>query len=79
MIADLEEALAQTGLKFAHFGWSKAPSSEYGVYAEDSAHILRSNDRSGEKVVEVTVDWFTRNPSEPNDRHFDDLLTASIV
>ena len=63
MIADLEAALAETGLKFAHFGWSKAPSSEYGVYAEDSAHILRSNDRSGEKVVEVTVDWYTRNPS----------------
>lgn len=83
MLSDLEYALTQTGLKFAHYGWSKAPSGDYGVYAEDGANYLRADNKSAEKVVECTVDWFTRNPnsSAPSDieEAFDSIPCAWSV
>ena len=36
-LALLEQALAATGYEFAHFGWSRAPGTEYGTWAEEGA------------------------------------------
>lgn len=60
---ELKTALDNTGLKFAHFGWSRAPSGDYGVYAEDSANDLIANGKHAEKVLQGTVDYFTRDDS----------------
>lgn len=60
---ELKSALDSTGYSFAHFGWSKAPSGDYGVYAEDSANDLIANGKHVEKVLQGTVDYFTRDDS----------------
>ena len=61
MLSDLVTALTGTGLKFAHFGWSKHPAGDYGVYAEDAANDLGADNIHAEKVVQGTVDYFTRD------------------
>jgi hypothetical protein len=58
---ELALALTNTGLKFAHFGWSKAPAGDYGVYAEDGANDLVAGNVHVEKVLQGTVDYFTRD------------------
>ena len=58
---DLVTALTATGLQFAHFGWSKAPAGDYGVYAEDGANDLIAGNVHRERVIEGTVDYFTRD------------------
>lgn len=60
---ELATALTNTGLSFAHFGWSKAPSGDYGVYAEDGANDLIAGNKHVEKVLQGTVDYFTRDDS----------------
>lgn len=60
---ELATALTNTGLPFAHFGWSKAPSGDYGVYAEDGANDLIAGNKHVEKVLQGTVDYFTRDDS----------------
>lgn len=57
---ELIKALESTGYPFAHFGWSRAPEGDYGVYAEDGANDLIAGSRHAERVVEGTVDYFTR-------------------
>ena len=52
--------LLATGYDFAHFGWSKAPSGDYGVYAEEGANDLVANGRHVERAIRLTVDYFTR-------------------
>lgn len=63
MLSDLVTALDATKLAFAHFGWSKAPAGDYGVYAEDGANDLNADDIHAEKAVQGTVDYFTRDDS----------------
>ena len=60
---ELINALAETGYQFAHFGWSKAPDGDYGVYAEDGANDLIAGNKHVEKVLQGTVDYFTRDDS----------------
>jgi len=60
---ELVTALTATELKFAHFGWSKAPNGDYGVYAEDGANDLIASNVHAERVIEGTVDYFTRDSS----------------
>jgi hypothetical protein len=60
---ELINALAATGYQFAHFGWSKAPAGDYGVYAEDGANDLIAGNKHVEKVLQGTVDYFTRDAS----------------
>ena len=60
-MGDLITALTNTGLSFAHFGWSKAPAGDYGVYAEDGANDLIAGNVHVEKVLQGTVDYFTRD------------------
>lgn len=61
MLDALKDALNATGYKFAHFGWSKAPAGDWGVYAEDGAHDLEADDLHAERAFEGTVDYFTRD------------------
>ena len=56
-------ALTATGYSFAHFGWSTAPEGDYGVYAEDGANDLIANGRHTERILQGTVDYFTRDDS----------------
>lgn len=63
MLDKLKEALEGTGYAFAHFGWSKAPTGDYGVYAEDSGEDLVANDRHIEKGTRCYVHLFTRDDS----------------
>lgn len=63
MLEKLEAALTSTGLPFAHFGWSKAPAGDYGVWAEDGGSDLTADDAHAERAVTGTVDYFTRDAS----------------
>lgn len=59
----LETALAATGYRFAHFGWSEAPEGDYGVWSEDSGDDLVANNVHAERGTAYTVDLFTRDDS----------------
>lgn len=58
---ELIAALTETEYSFAHFGWSKAPSGDYGVYAEDDQLALYADNKPVEKVLQGTIDYFTRD------------------
>lgn len=60
----LAAALATTSYSFAHHGWSRAPETTYGVWAEEGADDLVANGRHIERATVVTVDLFTRDASE---------------
>lgn len=60
-VSQLKSALDSTLYPFAHYAWSHAPSGDYGVYGEDMAEELSSDNVSAETMTEVTVDLFTRN------------------
>ena len=64
MLGRLKAALEATGLLFAAFGWSKAPSGDYGVFAPDGANDLYAEDLHAETALEGTVDYFTRDASD---------------
>lgn len=57
---ELIQALEATGYAFAHFGWSKAPDGDYGVYSEEGANDLVANGRHVERAIRLTIDYFTR-------------------
>lgn len=56
--------VGQTTLRFAHHAWSKAPSGDYGVYAEDSAIELTADGINVEQAIEGTIDYFTRSDGD---------------
>lgn len=60
--SDLAAALAQTGIPFAEGAWKDAAAlkSDYGVYALDGGETLKGDDRTAERLMEGTVDLFTR-------------------
>ena len=61
MLEDLKTALEATGLPFAHHAWAKgAPSTDHGVWAEDAENALYGDNKHAERVLQGTVDWFTR-------------------
>lgn len=62
-VQTLFDALENTKLPFAHYGWSKAPTGDYGVYGESGGVYLRADNQSAETATECTVDYFTRDPS----------------
>ena len=55
--------LTAQGLQCTHYGWSHAPSGDYGVWAEEGANDLGADDRHSEHVTRVTLDYFTRDAS----------------
>lgn len=63
--ADLGSGLnnVKQGLKFAHFGWSSAPSGDYGVYSESDRPQFMAGDRNVEYSTHGYVDLFTRDDS----------------
>lgn len=75
----LETILAGTGLPFAHFGWSHAPSGDYGVWAEDGANDLNADDIHNEHVTQGTVDYFTRDDSGTPKRVIEAALNNGTV
>lgn len=60
-MSDLATALAGTGYQFAHHAWSKAPSGDYGTYAEDSGNDFMCDCEHGERGTECWVNYFTRD------------------
>lgn len=60
-INKLKTALDTTGYKFAHYAWAKAPSGDYGVYAEDDQRSLWGNGHMAEHTTIGTIDYFTRD------------------
>jgi hypothetical protein len=63
MPSRLESALQATGVRFAHFGWSRAPENAYGVWAEEDRRDLLANGKHIEHGLVCTVDLFTRDDS----------------
>lgn len=64
MLDALITALTGTGYSFEHYGWSKAPAGDYGVYAEDGGNDLEADGKHAEKALTGTVDYFTRDDSD---------------
>lgn len=77
MLDDLKTALDRTELPFAHFGWSKAPAGDYGVYAEDGSNDLEANNLHAERIIEGTVDYFTRDDTGAPKATIEAALEAS--
>lgn len=64
--SNLITALDSTKLPFAHFAWVKnAPElrSDHGVYAEDDELTLYANNARAERVMQGTIDYYTRDDS----------------
>lgn len=63
MLSDLINALAATGYQFAHYGWSHAPTGDYGVYAEESGDDFIADCVHAEKGTVCYINYFTRDDS----------------
>jgi len=75
---DLVAALTYTGLPFAHFGWSKAAdmsACDHGVYAEDNEKALYANNAHAERVLEGTIDFYSREGTGAAKRNIEAALT----
>lgn len=59
---------------FAAWGWSTSPASEYGTVAIDGQNALRAGDATAEKVLEGTIDWFTRSSASTMPGEVESLL-----
>lgn len=79
MLDTLKTALKATGYSFEHYGWSKAPSGDYGVYSEDGANDMQADDIHAEKAVEGTVDYFTRDDTGTPKEAIETALEAAGV
>ena len=64
MLDELKTALAATGYDFAHHAWSKAPTGDYGVYAEDGEQTIWADGHRRDFSLTGTVDYFTRDDSK---------------
>lgn len=53
--------LTARGFSFAHYGWSHAPSGDYGVWAEDGSNDLEADNLHSEHATTGTLDYFTRD------------------
>lgn len=49
-----------TPLKFAHYAWDTAPAGDWGVYGEDGADQMQSDNRFAEAATIGTVDYYTK-------------------
>ena len=59
---ELAAALKRTGIPFEEGAWWRAHTmkGDYGAYAVDGRNDLKSDGTSSEKMLEGTVDLFTR-------------------
>ena len=60
-MADLVTALTNTGYKFAHHAWSKAPDGDYGTYSEDSGNDFGADEKHAERGTEGYIHYYTRD------------------
>lgn len=79
MLDDLKTALETCGIPFAHHGWSKAPETTYGVWAEDGSEDLLANGHHAERGTTVIVDVYTRDDSQEPRRTVEAALQALPV
>lgn len=63
MLDELKQALEDTGYQFAHFGWSKHPDGDYGVYAEEQGADFVADGVHVEKGTNGYINYFTRDDS----------------
>ena len=63
MFEELVQALNNTGFAFAHHAWSKAPSGDYGVYAEESGEDFIADSVHAETGIVCYVNYYTRDGS----------------
>lgn len=74
---NLLSALEYTGFPFAHYAWAdNAPerARDHGVYAEDGERALFANNRRAERVLEGTIDLFTRDDTGAAKRNVEEAL-----
>lgn len=75
---DLIAALDHTGIPFAHYAWARdaeATAGEHGVYGEDNERSLYANNAHAEKVLEGTIDVFSRDGTGAAKRNVESALT----
>lgn len=74
---DLIAALTYTGFPFAHYAWSENAAErqhDHGVYAEDNEKALCANNSHAERVLQGTIDLFTRDDSGAPKRNVEAAL-----
>lgn len=64
----------KTGLEFAHFAWSSAPSGDYGIYAEDGMPQFNADDRRAEHLIHAYVSLYTRDDTGATQELVEDLF-----
>jgi|GEM_PF-6083913 len=76
----LIEHLKKTGIPFAEAAWSKAPKTDYGVYALDgAADTVWGDNRMILQAMEGTVDLFTHGPGMEQAKQIQTALDAAGV
>lgn len=76
----LIEHLKKTGIPFVEAAWSKAPKTDYGVYALDgAADTVWGDNRMIHQAMEGTVDLFTHGPGMEQAKDIQTALEAAGV
>lgn len=72
--------LKETGIAFAETAWSKAPKTDYGIYALDgAADTMWADGKMLHQAMEGTVDLFTHGPGMENAKQIQTALEAAGV
>lgn len=80
MYDKLIESLKNTDIPFREAAWSKAPATDYGVYALDGAgETLWGNNRMLHQAIEGTVDLFTHGPGREQAQTIQSALNEAGV
>lgn len=76
----LIEHLKKTGIPFTEAAWSKAPKTDYGVYALDgAADTVWGDNRMIHQAMEGTVDLFTHGPGGAQAKQVQTAMDAAGV
>ena len=75
----MDDILKPTGFSFAQYGWSKAPDGDYGIWGDDGANDLESDNMHGEKVISGTIDYFTRDSSSTPKNTIESALDGKVA
>ena len=57
----LANALKESGIPFAEYGWKTAPTGDYGTWGEEGDNVLRADNRSAEHATRYDLHYFTRD------------------
>ena len=72
----LETALQGTGYAWAHFGWSRAPEGDFGVWGEERGRDLHADNLHAETATVCFASYFTRDDSGEPRRTIERALNA---